>query len=287
MKKFFSAFILLALSLATFAGCGNSNNSGKEEIHSKEESTEISDMNKDSRNELTDRIKIATTNSYFPWSFVENGQLQGFAIDVLDEVGRRAGIDIEYIQFGSSEAVYGAMDSGRADLASSQVAITPAIADKYNFTDVYGYNIIKMCVRDDKDYESIEDLHGKKVCIEPGGKLAEFFNGYNENLPDDEKLDLVFTEGSIWEEIELGRFESFPITVLNFNARKEKNEAKNLKLIGDPIIVEDNVFPVSKDMNPELIEKINEALNSMIDDDFIKKASIEWYGIDLTDKSNL
>ena len=117
--------------------------------------------------------------------------------------------------------------------------------------------------------------------------MAEFFNGYNEKLSDDEKIELVFTEGSIWEELELGRFDSFPITVLSFRAREMKGEDRNIKLIGDPIITEDDVYPVQKDMAPELLDEINAALKSMAEDGFMTETSIKWYGIDLTDKANL
>ena len=117
--------------------------------------------------------------------------------------------------------------------------------------------------------------------------ISLFFNGYNEKLSDDEKIELVFTEGSIWEELELGRFDSFPITVLSFRAREMKGEDRNIKLIGDPIITEDDVYPVQKDMAPELLDEINAALKGMAEDGFMTETSIKWYGIDLTDKANL
>ena len=285
MKKFGVFFMTLAMSVGLLAGCGAKPVEEKETTQA--ETTATKENEEKASYEKPEKLRVATSNGYFPWSFVENDELQGFAIDVWNDIGNRLGIEMEYSQFGTSEGAYGAMDSGRVDLTASHVAITPAIADKYNFTDVFGYNVIKMCVCADKDYESIEDLHGKKVCIEPGGKLAEFFNAYNENLPDEEKLELVFTEGSIWEELELGRFESFPITVLSFNARKMKGEDRNIKLIGDPVITEDNVFPVQKDMDPELLNDINKTLKSMGEDGFLSETSLKWYGIDLTDKSNL
>lgn len=264
MTKLIKTLIAMTLVLCLFTGCSN---------------------DAPSNNEGTEVLRVGVGSTY-PWGFTEDDKLQGFTVDVWNEIGNRIGVKIEFTQFGNSEGLYGAMDSGRLDAVASQVAITPAIAEKYAFTDVFGYNAIKMCVQDTNTAESIVDLHGKKVCIEPGGKLAEFFNGYNDKLKDEEKIELVFTEGSIWEELELGRFESFPITVLSFNARKMKGEERNIKLIGEAVITEDNVYPVRKDMEPKLLNEINEAMKSMAEDGFMSETSTKWYGIDLTDKSN-
>lgn len=269
MKKALKTLIVLTLIFAMLTGCDGTGTTDEESSYVKPEVL---------------RVGVGST---YPWGFSENDVIQGFTVDVWNEIGERIGVEIEFSQYSNAEGLYGAMDSDRIDVVASQVAITPAIEEKYAFTDVYGYNVIKMCVQDSSDAQSIEDLHGKKVCIEPGGKLAEFFNGYNEKLSDDEKIELVFTEGSIWEELELGRFDSFPITVLSFRAREMKGEDRNIKLIGDPIITEDDVYPVQKDMAPELLDEINAALKSMAEDGFMTETSIKWYGIDLTDKANL
>ena len=235
--------------------------------------------------ELPETLRVGVGSTY-PWGFNEDNKLQGFVVDVWNEIGTRLGIAIEFSQYENAEGLYGAMDSGRLDVVATQVAITPAIADKYIFSDVFGHNVIKMAVRSDSEAEDITDLHGKKVCIEPGGKLAEFFNNYNANLSDEEKIELVFTEGSIWEELELGRFESFPITVLSYDARVRKGEERNIKLIGDAIITEDNVFPFRSDFDQAVLDKINETLAAMKEDGFLTETSIKWYGRDLTDQNS-
>lgn len=239
------------------------------------------DAETDAKIEKKDTLEVAV-GSTFPWGFSEDDKLQGFVIDLWDEISNRMDMEINYTQYGNSEGLYGAMDAGRADIVASQVSITDGIKDKYNFTIPFAHNLIKMLVREDDNATSIEDLHGRKVCIEPGGKLSEFFNKYNEDLSDEDKLDLVFTEGSIWEEIELDRFDSFPITVLSFDARQAKGESRSLKLIGDPIIVEKNVFPVSKDLDKDILDTINKTLQAMLDDGTVTKISETWYDRDIT-----
>lgn len=277
MKRILVSFLALFLALGLLAGCANDN--------ADQDSQQDQQQDTQGEVQLPETLRVGVGSTY-PWGFNEDNKIQGFVVDVWDEIGNRLGINIEYTQYENAEGLYGAMDSGRLDVVAAQVAITPAIAEKYIFSDVFGYNVIKMAVRGDSDAEDITDLHGKKVCIEPGGKLAEFFNNYNDSLPDEEKIELVFTEGSIWEELELGRFDSFPITVLSYDARVRKGEDRNIKLIGDPIITEDNVFPFRADFDQAVLEKINETLAEMKDDGFLSQSSIEWYGRDLTDKDS-
>ncbi|MDD7401687.1 MAG: transporter substrate-binding domain-containing protein [Eubacteriales bacterium] len=290
-KKTIAFFLCLICLLSTLVSCKSAEKAPQpkeestEAVGDKSEETTADEQSKKAEDKSSDeKVLRLAMGSTFPWAFVENNELQGFAIDLWDEMGKRMGYTIEYTQYSDAEGIAGALDSGRADLSGGQTAITPAIKDKYNFTDPYAYNLIKMLVKDDNPAQSIEDLHGKKVCIEPGGKLSEFFNAYNDKLPDDEKLELVFTSGSIWEDIQLGRFDSFPITVLSFDARQAKGESLNLKLIGDPIITEHNVFPVAKHVSEDTLKLINKTLNEMLDDGTITKISEKWYDRDITQK---
>ena len=50
--------------------------------------------------------------------------------------------------------------------------------------EVYGYNAIKMAVRGDDPADSVEDLQGRKVCIEFGTVLEDVFNKLNASYPE-------------------------------------------------------------------------------------------------------
>ena len=65
-----------------------------------------------------------------------------------------------------------------------------------------------------------------------------------------------------------------------------KGEERNIKLIGDAIITEDNVFPFRSDFDQAVLDKINETLAAMKEDGFLTETSIKWYGRDLTDQNS-
>ena len=138
-----------------------------------------------------------------------------------------------------------------------------------------------MVVRGDDTATSVDDLQGRKVCIENGSVLQDFFEEYNKDLPDDKKVQTVVTEGSIYEELELGRIDAFPMTVLSFDQVKEKGEY-DVKMIGDAIITDSSAFPFAKDFDEATLQKINDAIKEMHEDGTMSKLSEEYYKRDVT-----
>lgn len=281
MKRTLSLLLSLVMTAALLAGCGGSSSSaGSSAAASGSAAASASSSAASSENpaNVVLRVSMGTNN---PYGFLdEKEQPAGFVVDTWNEIGARTGYTVEMQYFDGMDAHYGAIDSGKVEVLGIQVAITPAIADKYNFTDRYGYNQIRMVCLKDKPYESLADLAGQKICIAPG-KLSEFFEGYNEKNPD-KVIELVTTEGNIYEELDLGRFEAFPMTIMAFEKMQREGKADPYKMFGEPIITEENVFPVNKDVPAEVLDNINAAIADMLADGKLKEISEKWYMRDIT-----
>ena len=283
LKNFAKSIATGALGLLLLAGCSGGGNGAANSSTPPANSTDPAASSQPSAagqdpSEVTLRVSMGTNN---PYGFLdENEQPAGFVVDVWNEIGARTGYQVDIQYMDGADAQYGAIDAGKIDVLGIQVAITPAIEDKYNFTIPYSYNEIRMVCLKDKPYESLEDLAGKKICIAPG-KLSEFFNNYNEANPD-KQIELVFTEGNIYEELDLGRFEAFPMTIMSFEQRERSGQAENYKMFGDPVITEENVFPISKSIPVDVLEQINAAIQEMLDDGTMVEISQKWYQRDVT-----
>ena len=281
MKRTLSLLLSLVMTAALLAGCGGSSSTGGSSAAasgSASASASSSAASSENPADVVLRVSMGTNN---PYGFLdEKEQPAGFVVDTWNEIGARTGYTVEMQYFDGMDAHYGAIDAGKVEVLGIQVAITPAIADKYNFTDRYGYNQIRMVCLKDKPYESLADLAGQKICIAPG-KLSEFFEGYNEKNPD-KVIELVTTEGNIYEELDLGRFEAFPMTIMAFEKMQREGKADPYKMFGEPIITEENVFPVNKDVPAEVLDNINAAIADMLSDGKLKEISEKWYMRDIT-----
>ncbi|MCT4509055.1 MAG: transporter substrate-binding domain-containing protein [Tepidibacter sp.] len=138
MFKNMKVAILLALVLTTtmlFAGCNT---------------TEDAKGNESTSQEVEKVIRVGTGGTYNPWCFKENDKLQGFEVDVWNEIGKRAGYKIEFTVSKFSGLV-GLLDAGQIDTVAHQMSITKERQEKYNFTEPYAYSKYDFIVKKDSN----------------------------------------------------------------------------------------------------------------------------------------
>ncbi len=105
---------------------------------------------------------------------------------------------------------------------------------------------------------------------------------YNSSLNDDQKILIGTSQGgSLYDELELGRIDAFPITEVAFKAAMEKQDFK-IRLGGEALVNEENAYPFANDTDKELIEDINNALNEIKKDGTLSKISMEHYKVDVS-----
>ena len=275
MKKKAISMLLAAAMVFSLAACGAKSDSDTKETK-KETTTDAKDESSDKE------ITVVATGSFYPISYTDDdGNLTGFEVEALKEVCKRADIAINWELSDDYTTMFGGVDSGLYDTIVGQVSVTDERKETYQFTDVYAENSIRMCVRADDPAESIDDLQGRKVCIEFGTVLQDFFDKYNSEHSADEQIECVETTGSPYEELEVGHFDAFPITELSFDSVMENGEY-DFRLSGDPIIIDYQAWPFAKDADPEIIKAINKSIKEMQDDGTLSKLSEKFYGRDVT-----
>ena len=98
-----------------------------------------------------------------PWEFKkEDGSFEGFEVDLMKEVGKRLGMDVEFQDLGF-QALFAATASGRIDAAISSITITPDRVQSQDFTQGYVDADLSIATRKDSDVKTLADLEGKPV----------------------------------------------------------------------------------------------------------------------------
>lgn len=154
-KKVFAT--ALAVSALTLAAC-QSQSSKTEDAASKTQWETIQEAGV---------LKVATPGTLFPTSYHDDKEeLIGYEIDMMNEIGKRLDITIEYQEIGVAEA-FTAVDSGKVDVAVNNFDTTPERLEKYNISEPYKYSIGGMIVREDGssniEAADLSDWKGKKA----------------------------------------------------------------------------------------------------------------------------
>jgi len=228
-------------------------------------------------------IKIGTSGGYRPFTFMnEEGKLDGFEIDVWNEIGKRIGYEVEY-DTAEFSGLFGMLDTGKINTIANQITITEQRKEKYLFPTPYVYSGAQLIVKKgNNDIKSLEDLKGKKIGVSLGSNYEQLIRAYDKN----NEIEVITYEdfiGSL-QDVSIGRIDAVMNDKLA-GVMNIKESGLDLQLGGEPVHPLENSFPfVNNEENKELIEKINSAIEDMREDGTLAEISNKWFEVDITSK---
>ena len=119
--------------------------------------------------EIKDRgvLRASTDPAYPPQSFLnEQGEFEGFDIDVTEEIAKRMGVEVEWMTPGWDVITAGSWN-GRWDLSVGSMTITPDRAEVLYFTPAYYYTPAATAV------------HESNTHHQPGDRTAAASGGWH------------------------------------------------------------------------------------------------------------
>ena len=219
----------------------------------------------------TTKVRVATEAAYPPFEVVneQTKELEGFDIDLMKEVAKRAGLEVEF-KNTPFDAVLAGISTCQFDAAISAITITAERAEKIGFSRPYINAGQVTTVRvDNSDIKGPADLKGKTIGVQlntTGQIEAEKIEG--ATIKPYDTVDLAFLD------LQNGQVDAvvadYPTTLNFVNKAKDK-----IKTTGDVFTEETYGIAVCK-TNTALLDKINKALEELEKEGFIKKLEDKW-----------
>ncbi|AEX20510.1 MULTISPECIES: amino acid ABC transporter substrate-binding protein [Vibrio] len=223
-------------------------------------------------------VKVGMSGRYFPFTFVKQDKLQGFEVDMWDEIGKRNDYKIEYVTANFS-GLFGLLETGRIDTISNQITMTEERKAKYLFADPYVVDGAQITVRKGNDsIKGIDDLAGKTVAVNLGSNFEQLLRKYDK----DGKINIKTYDTGIEHDVALGRSDAFVMDRLSA-LELIKKTGLPLELAGEPFETIQNAWPfVNNEKGQKLQAEVNKALAEMRADGTVEKISVKWFGADIT-----
>jgi polar amino acid transport system substrate-binding protein len=221
-------------------------------------------------------LKVGSTPTGIPFTFLDTktNTIQGVMVDLVTEVGKVAGfrVEVEPMQFS---ALIAALTSGKIDVISAAMYITPARKEVIDFSEpVYSYGEGLIVPKSDtKDYTKFEELKGETVGAQVGTVYVEPLKktGYFA------EVKIYDTIPDILRDVNTGRlkagFADYPI--LAYNLKQGLFPDVRLVTSFKPTIVGSIGIGVRKS-DAELLGKINAALARLQADGMVKNILAKW-----------
>lgn len=226
----------------------------------------------------TETVKVGMSGRYFPFTFSKNDKLQGFEVDLWNEIGKRADFKVEFVT-SSFSGLFGMLEAGHIDTISNQVTITPARLEKYVFSTAYVIDGAQIVVKKGrKDIKSVADLKGKKVAVNLGSNFEELLRAEDTN----NEITIITYDSGFEQDVVLGRTDAFVMDRLS-SVQLIKKSGLPLQLAGQPFETFENAMPfVNKAAKLAIKDKVNSALLSMREDGTLATISVKWFDADVT-----
>jgi putative amino-acid transport system substrate-binding protein len=225
-----------------------------------------------------DTVKVGMSGRYFPFTFVKQDQLQGFEVDVWNELAKRNDWKVEFVTANFS-GLFGMLETGRVDTISNQITITDERKAKYLFSHPYVVDGAQIVVRKgNSEITNIDDLKGKKVAVNLGSNFEQLLRKHDT----DKQINIATYDTGIEQDVALGRSDAFVMDRVSSLALIKKSGLP-LALAGQPFETIKNAMPFKNNEAGQALQaKVNASLEAMQQDGSLSAISQKWFDGDIT-----
>ncbi|MGD8623406.1 MAG: ABC transporter substrate-binding protein [Anaerolineae bacterium] len=240
------------------------------------------------------KLVVSTDPNYAPQSFINDaGELDGFDVNVAQEVAERLGVEVEFVT-PDWDLITAGNWGGRWDLSIGSMTPTEARAEVLWFTDPYYYTPASFAVhKDNTDIQSVGDLSGKTVGLGTAttyeayldGSLAIMGGEIMYDPPSGITVQPYSTDAEAIEDLQLGdgvRLDA--VMSAQPTIQNAIDSGLPLKYVGTPAFYEPLAFALDKARGPsdQMLAELNSVLEEMHNDGTLTELSVQWYGIDIS-----
>lgn len=124
--------------------------------------------------EIPDPLRVGTEGVYSPFSMREGDDFTGFDVEVMNALGERLGVEIEYVAT-PWDSMFAALEADRFDMVANQVTYNKERDQLYDLSDPYVETGGVLVVADDnpKDIQTLADLEGRRAAENLTSSWAE------------------------------------------------------------------------------------------------------------------
>ncbi len=223
--------------------------------------------------DINGTIKVVTTSTDMPFSYIKDGQNVGYDIDIVVRFCREAGYDLELMDVDFNGRIP-AVKSGKCDFSTDMNA-TDERREEVLFSDETCSGDIVLAVpsedlknsqyealsQADGVYKSIDELSGKTI----GVKQGTLFDEIALESIEDANISYYMSEADEWEALKSGKIDAFVVEVPTLKIMQHDNN--ELTMVPEELGSTDfaAVFQKSEE-GDKLREEFDEYLEKIIQD---------------------
>ncbi len=269
----FAACGVLAASLG-LAGCSggassSSSSSSASSSSAAEEATEVTLLN-------DGQLTIITSPDYPPFENIENGELEGFEIDLAKAVAEQMGLEPNFVQMQFDTIIPAITAGGQGDVGMSGFSVDPDRAKEIDFTESYYIDDQAVAVMQnsgitEENAATALNAAGMIIAVQTGTTGEAYVQ---ENFPN-ATVQGYGNSTDCFAAMQSGQANAV-CTNLAVVQRMIDTAYGDAQIVLEYATGEEYAAVVAQD-NPELTKQINEALKALEENGTIEELTNKWF----------
>ncbi len=224
-------------------------------------------------------LQIGMDASLPPFAAVApDGTLVGLDVDLARELGRRLGLEVEFVANLPYDGLYDALAVGRVDALISALVVNPERLDAVAYSMPYfDAGQVLVVGAESAPITGMADLSGRTLAVELGSRGDEAARSWADRL-DDLTLVPCQTAAEALARVAAGQADAAlvdHVSALAAGARPYPAQGSPLTIAGEPIVEEPYAIAV-RAHNRALLSAVNQALSAMKSDGTLEGLVTKW-----------
>ena len=214
------------------------------------------------------KLIMATNAEFPPYEYKEGDTIVGIDAEVAKLIADKLDLELEIADVDFDSIIPG-VQSGKYDMGMAGMTVTDERKEKVNFSNSYATGVQVVIVKEDSEIKAIEDLEGKKIGAQQGTTGYIYASSSVEDGGYGEENVTGYQNGALAvEALKGGKVDC--VIIDNEPAKAYVAANEGLKILDTEYVTENYAICFAKE-NTELQEKVNEALEALIEDGSVKK----------------
>jgi polar amino acid transport system substrate-binding protein len=218
-------------------------------------------------------IKVGANVGNVPWEFQnEKGEIVGFEIDLMNEVGKRMGQKVEFVNI-PFQGLFAAVQSGQINAAVSSITITKKRLESVTFAQPYYDSDQSLTVTKASGIKGLEGMKGKTVGVDTGstGDMWATANQAKTGIKEIRRFEGL---NPAMLDLAAGRLDGYisdiPALLYYVKDKPQFSVVERIKTTEQ--------YSVMFAKDSPLAPKVNEAITAMKQDGTMAKLHEKWFG---------
>lgn len=217
-------------------------------------------------------VTVATDATWPPMEYINiTGELVGFDIDLLREVGRRAGFRPDFVSV-PWDGIFLGLSDGRYDMIASSVTVLEERRRVMDFSRPYMVAAQYVVVHRDSPFGTLEELRGEDVGAQIGTTGARIAGDAGARVRTYDDLGLAV------EDLIRRRLAAIvaDVAIVEYFILQNREHGALLSVSPEPYAVEEYAFAFRRDRR-DLREAVDAALEQIISDGTMAHLKEFWF----------